>query len=108
MRANAGGSVFFAAINNSLYVGRRNTGVIAISDIDVTPAVVSFAPNRYVESFNEFRNQLTTFRGQHQAATDAKSVVDSLHELKRRPVNGCSPLLQDCPNPIRTRRSPPR
>ncbi|MEI4920741.1 hypothetical protein Q8G81_34870, partial [Klebsiella pneumoniae] len=34
VRANAGGSLFYAAINNTLYVGRRHSGAVAITDVD--------------------------------------------------------------------------
>jgi hypothetical protein len=67
VRANAGGSVFFAAVNGGLYIGRRYTGTLAISDIRVSCAAISYAPNHYTKAFNEFRTQLDAFRNRRPA-----------------------------------------
>jgi len=81
VRANAGGSVFFAAINNRLYIGRRYTGAITITDLRVTPQAITYAPTRYGESLDALHNELNNFRNARTAAEDAPYVINAYHNL---------------------------
>jgi hypothetical protein len=82
VRANAGGSVFFGAINGGLYVGRRYSGVLSITDIHVSPAFISYAPLHYTTAFNEFRAEVEAFRAHRPAASAAPAMLEKTRALR--------------------------
>jgi hypothetical protein len=81
IRASANGGTFFAAINDSLYVGRRHTGTIAISDITVSPPVIAFCQGQRTEAGRVIRAPLSAFHGVRVAGEASGELLGQVSDL---------------------------
>jgi len=80
IRASAGGGTFFAVINDSLYVGRRHTGKIAISDITVSPPEISFSIGQSGEAARVMRTPLSEFRTVRGTGEASKQLLGQIRD----------------------------
>ncbi len=83
VRANAGGSIFYAAINNALYVGRRHTGAVAISEVETWPSAVTYSSREYEVAFNAFHTEVGEFRGDKRPGIAAQEAMQKYEALKK-------------------------
>ncbi len=82
VRASANGTVFYAAVNDRLYVGCRAPAPIQVKSAMVLPAIVTFESEGYHAAMDGLREELRTFANQRFAAREAKRVVTRARDIK--------------------------
>jgi hypothetical protein len=82
IRANANGTVFFASINNVLYVGRRRPGPLEVSRVTVTPAIFTFEDEAYKGAAKGTAEALRAVASAKLAAVEARKFIQSTREAR--------------------------
>jgi hypothetical protein len=82
IRANANGTVFFASINNVLYVGRRRPGPLEVSRVTVTPAIFTFEDEAYKGAARGTAEALRAVAGAKLVAAEARKFIQSTREAR--------------------------
>ena len=78
IRANANGTIFYAVINNTFYVGHTRGGAFKISSVTLDPPVISYAHQTYRNARSAFRNGLKSLPKDGNAAALAKQCLGFL------------------------------
>jgi hypothetical protein len=78
IRANANGTVFYAAANHRLWQGRVYTGPDPLSDIAVTPPVVMLNAGRMDTLADQVRARLATVPRRRRAAEEVEKLLRAL------------------------------
>jgi hypothetical protein len=78
IRANANGTVFYAAANHRLWHGRVYTGPNALSDVAVTPPVVMLSAGRVDALADQLRSRLAVVPRRRRAAQEVENLLRTL------------------------------
>ena len=82
IRANATGTGFYAVVNGVLYVGRVRLQPVAVSDVRVTPAVLSFARQSYDLAMTKVEKQFQAFSKEPRASAAARGLMEAVRESR--------------------------
>jgi hypothetical protein len=77
IQANANGTVFYAVVNKSLYVGRRTASATLVREVSVAPAFREIRPEAVKDALRNVEQALDAF-------SSGSSVVQAARELQSR------------------------
>jgi len=78
IRASAGGSRFYAVVNDRLYLGRKNQGPLAVAEATVTPPVLTFQATAYKNAVEGLREDMRRLGRARSAAAEAKRLLETV------------------------------
>lgn len=82
VRANLPGTVFYATVNETLYVGRKRAAAFDVVRAAVTPAVFLFESEKHRAAMTTLRDNLREFTKARSAAAEARKVVQSVRDAQ--------------------------
>jgi len=83
IRAGADGQVFYAVVNDVLYVGRVRPGALAVEDVTVTPPVVLLAPQARDAALVRVRRQIVAIPKERTAVAGARRLMELAGAVRR-------------------------
>ena len=82
IRANANGTIFYAVVNDVLYVGHTRGGAFKISNVTVDPPVLSYAPQTLSNSLSRLRGLTRDFVKERHAVDAARRLLTSRRQVR--------------------------
>ena len=82
IRASANGAVFYAVVNDALYVGWREAGPLAVRQAAVAPPVFSLESEGFRSVMDGLREELRTLPTARSAAAEAKRLLAKTREAQ--------------------------
>ena len=76
LRANANGGMFYAVINNSLYVGRRVENGVNVADVTVKPPLCVYGRGDPGQAFGRLNQAIADFERSASVGARAKDLID--------------------------------